>query len=379
MLPAEAVVESLKVRQDHNCFSHRVFAPLIRQALTSQFVESALYDIGRSWPIFDTELILTMMNEQCVAGLDNCHQDTTRWATVSGFLALAIQWKAVSGGIKDLFPISWEYFKNAFSIFPQLMVQGKDIRACWAVLIMVMFMQGTGDMRATSSLIAAAAHLSRMVGLDRGDLYLDMDSGEAEQHRRVFWMIHIISNNVAMKGGPSAPLTDEYIEIELPSRPSPDGVADLMFSDFNLLRYMAQLSIIQSRVLKELSCGKGLQRNLDVFLRRIEELDRQLEEWKTGLPLELQPMSRTALADPELEPSITQLHLTYFATTTALRNAISHFERYRRTSNELVEDTYCRRECSNISWLSPTPRDGARASICLALQASPEPPFPQLW
>lgn len=379
MLSGEAVVRSLKARQDHGCLSHTVFAPLIRQALTSHFVEGALYDIGRSWPLFDNQLILTLMNEQCLAGLDNCYQDPARWATVSGFLALAIQWKAMSGAIQDPSPISWAYFKNAFSTFPQLMVQGKDIHACRAVLIMAMFMQGTGDMRAASSLIAAAAHLSQMAGLHLGDLYLDMDPGEAEQHRRVFWMIHIINNNIAMKGGPSAPLNDEYIEIDLPRKVSAHGVGDTIFSGSSLLRYMAQLSIIQSSVLKELSRRKENRRSLDVFLRSVEKLDRELQDWKTGLPLELQPTSNNALADPELEPSITQLQLTYFATTRTLHNAITHYERDVRTSNEPVEGPSPRRDRLNIAPLSPTPLEGARASIRLALDASLEPPFPQLW
>ncbi|KEY71908.1 hypothetical protein S7711_09114 [Stachybotrys chartarum IBT 7711] len=335
-----------------------------------------LEDVSKFWPLLDAKLLLVMMHEQNIAGLDNYYQDPPRWATVNAFLALGIQWKAASNAIGDLFPVSWAYFKNAFSIFSQLIVQGKDLRACLAVLLMALFMHGTGDMRAASSLIAAAAHLLQVVGLYRRDCNLDMGFEEAEENRRVFWMIHIISNDIALKSGLPAPSSDDHIGIELPTQAPPN---DMTLPGTNLLRFMAQLSIIQSKVLKELYAAKPSRQSLDVYLSNVARLDHQLEDWKTALPPELQPMSDIALSDPALEPSITHLHLAYYATAWKLRNATPHRERELGLNDELMQDASLRHELLNIQWLSPSPLNGARASVLLALHATSLPPFPQLW
>ncbi|KFA77624.1 hypothetical protein S40288_09245 [Stachybotrys chartarum IBT 40288] len=369
-------MQSLMNRQDHGCVTQMVFAPLPRDALSITFVESVLEDVSKFWPLLDAKLLLAMMHEQNIAGLDNYYQDPPRWATVNAFLALGIQWKAASNAIGDLFPVSWAYFKNAFSIFSQLIVQGIDLRACLAVLLMALFMHGTGDMRAASSLIAAAAHLSQVVGLYRRDCNLDMGFGEAEENRRVFWMIHIISNDIPLKSGLPAPSSDDHIGIELPTQAPPN---DMTLPGTNLLRCMAQLSIIQSKVLKELYAAKPSRQSLDVYLSNVARLDHQLEDWKTGLPPELQPMSEIALSDPALEPSITHLHLAYYATAWKLRNATPHRERELGLNDELMQDASLRHELLNIQWLSPSPLNGARASVLLALHATSLPLFPQLW
>ncbi|KAK5069145.1 hypothetical protein LTR51_008691 [Lithohypha guttulata] len=379
MFPNQALFSVLRAQQDQRCFPQAVFSPLPPEVFARQFVENALDEIGKFWPLLDTTSMLEMMDEQYAAGLDNCHQNQARWALVNALLAMSVQWKAASSATNGLFPMSWTYFKNAFSVFPQLVIQGRDLVACQAVLIMAMFMQGTGDARATSSLIATAAHLAQIIGLHNRDSYPNMNIAEAERHRRVFWSVHVVSNNVAMKCGVSVPLDDDEIEIELPSEIPSVGVGHIGSTNQNLFRYMAQLSIIQSKILTLVRRRvKMLGQNPAEFFKRIARLDHQLEDWKSGLPIVLRPMTNIVLSESDLDSSTVHLHLAYYATAYKLHASIAHCDSRADMRSEIAKSLYSTRDVLTMSWSSPTPVNGARAAIFL-MQHVTSLALPQLW
>ncbi|KAF5531627.1 transcriptional activator Mut3p [Fusarium phyllophilum] len=131
--------------------------------------------------LFSPDDVLKLVNDQYSAGSSNCHANPTRWATLNALIAAGIHWKADNKAIEQLFPVSWAYFKNAFAIFPEIVMSGDGIDSCKAMIAMALFMRGTADARAFTSLLSVAAHASHCIGLHLGDLHgsndlIDMES-----------------------------------------------------------------------------------------------------------------------------------------------------------------------------------------------------------
>ncbi|KAM7217311.1 hypothetical protein V8F06_007368 [Rhypophila decipiens] len=384
MLPSQTAIQYLRPQEDQagKFLTQTIFAPVPPREYTIPLLENALEgDMGRFWPLLcdSKPALLEMVGEQYhVVAEDGSHQQhPARWATVNVLLAMAIQWKAVSTGVELLFPISWTYFKNAFSVFSQLVLLSSSgdhgVGACRAVLFMAMFMQGTADTRATSALVATASHLAQVAGLHLRNLYPMHVSSEAEEDlRRVFWTIHIISCNDAAMGGLPPSFNVDYVDVDLPSeRSTSDG------ANSNILRYMAQLSVIQSRVLAELYRAKVASTTLSP--ETIVNVTLQLQNWVSGLPPSIRPRSdhdvlpdhpaRVYRANDDPDPSVLQLHLSYHAILCKLAFAMPR--RYDTTTGVPI----CRNPWDH-------PKYAARHSMLLVLQYQrqiPSPPHPLLW
>jgi hypothetical protein len=80
------------------------------------------------------------------------------------------------------------------------------------------------------------------------------------------------------------------MNVELPSEFPADQIGNIPLADgkgtMNLFRRMCTFSIIQSNVYKGLYSVKAAKQTDGELLNTIGELDRELEEWKDGIPLE---------------------------------------------------------------------------------------------
>ena len=92
-------------------------------------------------------------------------------------------------------------------------------------------------------------------------------------------------------------------------------------SVINILYQRCKLALIQSRVYRQLYSPVARKQSIAGLLSSITELDRQIEEWKNGLP----PAIRPPCALPSLYSSvhlhITGLQLTYYLTFAMIHHA----------------------------------------------------------
>ncbi|RKK67362.1 hypothetical protein BFJ69_g14570 [Fusarium oxysporum] len=289
-----------------------VFAPLPPKEHILHFISSALEDMYEVQSLFSTDDVLKLVNDQYSAGSSNCHANPTRWATLNALIATGIHWKADNKAIEELFPISWAYFKNAFAIFPEIVMNSDGIDSCQAMIAMAFLMRGTADARAFTVLLSAAAHAIHCIGLNLEGLYGSSDLIDIERRRRSFWTIYVLRCNASLNFDLPAP-SDE-VSVELPSQ----GLAIDTNSSTHLLRHMSTLALIQSRISRCFCLGSSLSKSIDKMTQALAELDNDLESWRTGLPTEVQP---TALAQVD-NLGIIQLHFAYYASTWKIYTAI---------------------------------------------------------
>jgi hypothetical protein len=338
----------------------KVFVSLPPKEHILHFISNALQDMYEAQALFSTDYVLKLVNDQYSAGPSNCDANPTRWAILNALIATGIHWKADNKAIEELFPVSWSYFKNAFAIFPEIVMNGGRVDDCEAMIAMAFFMRGTADAHAFTALLSSAAHASHCLGLHSGDLKGSSDLIDLERRKRCFWTLYVLICNASLSLNLPAP-SDE-VSVELPS----EGLITDDSSSTHLLRYMSTLAQIQSRICRCSCPGSSLSKGSDKMIQALAELDTDLELWRTGLPTEVQP---TGLIRAD-NLGIIQLQFAYYASTWKIYTAIGKLYN--------VPLTLVKRERPNLHLGALTPPQSAQATISL-FQALSSQPLASLW
>jgi len=358
--PREITGNITHAQQNMNNLEQTVFIPLPPKEHILHLISSALEDMHQVRPLFSTRDVQKLVDDQYLAGLSNCHDNPTRWAMLNALIAMAVHRKADNKAIEEVFPISWTYFKNAFDVFPEIVMRGDSIESCQAMLVMALFMKGTADARAFTSLLSAAAHAGHSIGWHLEDVCGSSDFIDMEKRRRTFWSIYVLQCNASIDFNLPAPFGE--VEVELPvQEPAIDAG-----SSTHLLRQMSTLALIQSRICRYLCPESSLWKNKDKMSQTLAELDNDLESWKTGLPTEFRPTSFPRVVNP----GILQLRLAYYASAWKIQIASSNLQDFPLRS--------IRQELPNLLLSTPSLTHSARAAISLLRCLSPQP-FAYLW
>lgn len=356
--PREITNPVIQAQHQISTVERTVFIPLPPKEYLAHFVSSALEDICQVWPLFNIGKILQLVDDQNLAGRSNCNDNPTRWATLNALVGMAFHWKADNKAIAELFPSSWVYFKNSYAIFPELAIKDSSLESCRAILAMALYMQGTADARAFTSLLSAATHASQCIGLHLEDTHGSSEPCDMVERRQTFWLIRVLQCNASIKFGLPAPSDD--VDIENLCHDPEIGAS----TEPSLLRYMSTMSLIQSRLCRCLRPGSMLWKDLDGISRTLVELDNDLESWLLKLPPEVRRVSLPRT----INPGTVQLHFIYYASTWKIYAASNRLHELRGLSAASIQ-----RESPSPLLASPSPTDGARATISLIQKLSPQP------
>ncbi|KAK2675118.1 hypothetical protein RAB80_010102 [Fusarium oxysporum f. sp. vasinfectum] len=363
---SQSDVDLFRSQLDPSGFRRQVFASVESQFLLQHFIASALDDINVFYPLFTVESLSELLQQQFLAGPRNCDDSPSRWATTNGLIATAIQWKTEHGAHGQLTPIAWGYFKNAFAIFPELLIRGSDISTCQALLSMAMFMHGTADARTTSSITASLARALQAVGLHTTRWYERLDRTTAEQHMRVFWIAYCIDSDQMMKQGLPSTFGND-VDLNLPTIGLSDGPSDYALPGtqdrINVLRCMAGLAMIQSRISTKLYSQRAFKMNSTQLHRAVAELNHQLDMWKMSLPPQIRPAYDSCPSSSQLELPVLLLTIMYYTAAGRINMATNRLG----PSNN---DTF--------NLLAQVPIAAARSTLRLVQTMSP-PPFSLSW
>ncbi|KAF5236594.1 hypothetical protein FANTH_11205 [Fusarium anthophilum] len=356
-------VDLFRSQLDPSGFRRQVFASVENQFLLQHFVANALDDINLFYPLFTVESFSELLQQQVLAGPRNCDDNPSRWAIINGLIATAIQWKTEPGAHGQLTPIAWGYFKNAFAMFPELLIRGSDIPTCQGLLFIAMFMHGTADARTTSSVTASLARALQAVGLHTTRWYEKLDRTTAEQHMRVFWIAYCIDSDQMMKQG--LPSTfGNGIDLDLPtSGGSGDYTLPGTQERINVLRCMAGLAMIQSRISAGLYSQRALKMNSTQVQSAVAELNHQLDLWKMSLPAHIRPTYDSYPSSSQLELPVLLLAIMYYTAAGRINMAAN---RHGHSNNDA------------FNLLAQVPIAAARSTLRLIQTMSP-PPFSLSW
>ncbi|KAJ4204561.1 hypothetical protein NW759_014898 [Fusarium solani] len=208
----------MRAHEDQGPYHSRVFAKLPTRLLLASLVEPILEELQQHGIIITRESFLQRLDQQYLAGADSCADDPSRWTILNSLFATAMLHRTTNESLAHASRTAWTYFKNAFSMFPELITRGRDVSACEALLAMTAFMQCTADAQITLQLSAAASRQVQTLGLHRRDFYSSLDVSTAQRHQRVFWATYVLEVEMMDKYGCGSGLACGETPVGLPLR-----------------------------------------------------------------------------------------------------------------------------------------------------------------
>ena len=225
-------------------------------------------------------------------------------------------------------------------------------------------------------LIAVAARIGHGMGLHRWLEGFGISLAELEQRRRVFWIIYILEKSTCIRTGRPSAISEEDIGVGLPPEDlHVEGdvgihVPSLPGQKFYPFRNMCAIALIESRVYTELYSAKSRTRTAEQKLQWVGRLDRELQEWKDTIPLEIRPEHKIQ-CEREQRFAIIMLHFVYYNCVTAIHRVSVHHGSWTINDDDLGSDTTPQPSTPASSTSSTlNPRVYASYALCLSAARS---------
>lgn len=368
----------MRAHENQDPYQSRVFARLPTYQQVLSLIEPIAESLQQHGVVITTEYFVSLLDEQYSAGPDSYADNPARWAIVNSFFATAMLNRSTTDFLKEVTPVAWNFFKNAFSMLPELITQGRDVSACEALLAMAMFTQCTADAHLTMQITAAATRLVQTLGLHRSRFYLSLDPIAAERHRRVFWVAYILDVDAMAKYDISPSLGDDHLPLTPQHDSSPrDPPENCGFDSATLLRWRSELAVIQRRIQTQLHPAKAHHLTDDEFLNTVRLMREQLQAWESSLPEQVW-VKEYQDDGPDLTMSLAFLHCAFLNSLTSVHTALASLrfaERPGPDSSLPPRDSHLQAEIQK-AWA--TCLGSARDMIEVAVSLPPQPFF-QLW
>ncbi|EXJ87194.1 hypothetical protein A1O3_04153 [Capronia epimyces CBS 606.96] len=311
-----------------NCvFTRRIFRQLPPREETISLVERYFKDFNSVCPLFSQPAFMALVERQYTA--TPC-DSVGWWASLNIVLAIIVMLQALNNAPPAMMERSRDYFRNALAVLTELTIRSTDLLGVQALLAMALLMQGTPDPRPVAFFVASAMRLSHTLGLHKRESLYGLDPLEAEQRKRIFWIAYRIDKDMCIRSGLPLIQDEDDMSMDLPSENPPDDLGIVTLPDgqgrLNVFRAMAEVATIQARIHKRLYSANVANQSDEELMATITELDRQLEEWKESVPVDLDQPDfeiRTAYTPHGLHLIV--LHFSYYnCLHTIHRTSIQH-------------------------------------------------------
>lgn len=306
------------------------------------------------------------------------------WASLNIALAIAHRLRVMSRLVpQEEDKKAWAYLKNAMGVLTELTMRNTDLLSVQALLGMALFLLGTPNPQPSFFLVAAAIRLAHSIGLHKRGSGFNLNPAEIEQRKRVFWIAYLVDKDICLRSGRPPAQDDDDMNVELPSEDPSDDIGNIPLADgkgkTNLFRLMCTFAVIESKVYKLLYSTKASKQSDGALLNTIGELDKELEEWKDGIPLDFRPEHEIKASHTPLILHIVVLHFAYYnCLTTIHRMSVHHGYWTSRLSNYAIQGLNARPLNPRVFSSAALCVRAARASIHL-VEYIPNGDFSCVW
>ncbi|KAF7950020.1 hypothetical protein EAE96_007323 [Botrytis aclada] len=184
---------------------------------------------------------------------------------------------------------AWRYFERALDVHTELLYGSTGLLAVQALTAMGFFAEGLGSPSLEYMLTSCATRLAQAKGLHRQPAKSwNLPLAEQEHRIRLFWTLYILEKHISYRSGRPSIIDDDDISCPFPNTQLAN---DNPYIDPFI--YIVQHAQISSRIAKELASGKSFRQTYSKTLEVIQELNKELEEWRNTLPQFLQPDAPT--------------------------------------------------------------------------------------
>jgi hypothetical protein len=285
---------------DENSFSERrgqasMDLPPLTEVLSA--VEKYLTTCNSVLPLFHPGTLLkSVHNWYSYPVQRNC----ATWAAINVVLAFAYR----GSSPKDMFStkITAEYLNKAQSVLTEVIMSDVSLINVQVVAGLVMLYQGAQDIVPPTMLVATALRLAHSLRLQSCKSSEHLDSSEALQRNRVFWIIYILDRDISIRIKQAPLQQDIDIDLDLPPEEPHDDEAGFVLSAngrcrFNFFRARVQLARIQGSLYDCLYSVRA-QARPDARADNMAQIRRMLEDWTSSVPQAFSPDALSKACSP---------------------------------------------------------------------------------
>ncbi|KAL8936251.1 MAG: hypothetical protein Q9216_005031 [Gyalolechia sp. 2 TL-2023] len=362
-------------------FARRTFMPLPPKHEALSLCKDFFDNFNLMFPLFHEPTFMHLVHRQYTR---QPYEGSGWWASFNVTLAIAHRIRVMS----NLVPPeednkAWMYLKNSMGVLTELTMRNLDLLSVQALLGMAMFLLGTPNPQPSFFLVAAAIRLSNSIGLHKRGSGFKLNPVEIEQRKRVFWIGYLLDKDICLRSGRPPAQDDDDMNVDLPSEDPMDNIGNIPLAEgkgkINLFRLMCTFAVIESKVYKQLYSTKASKQSDGTLLNTIGELDKELEEWKDAIPIDIRPEHEIKCAHPPLMLHIVVLHFAYYnVVTTIHRMSIHHGYWTSRLSNYAIQGLNARPLNPRVFSSAALCVQAARASIHL-IRYIPQGDYSCVW
>ncbi|KAI9730852.1 MAG: hypothetical protein M1834_005570 [Cirrosporium novae-zelandiae] len=229
----------------------------------------------------------------------------------------------------------WEYCRNAYSVFTELLFTSHNMLAVQALLGMAFLLESILDAQSAYIVVAAATRIAYGIGLHRkmtNPQDYDLSPMENRQRRNVFWILYVVEKTLTLRLGRPAVINDDDIDVPLPELGDLWDRTSNPEDNLNIFYHQVMLSRIESKIYTELYSVRSQRRAMGDRLRSIALLDKELQEWQEELPLMIRP-GQPITCPPNQIAQVVILHFAYYNCITTVHRAPAHCALWTMNSN----------------------------------------------
>lgn len=376
MLHTQHVSERLKRMQREDCtksLERTILSPLTADPAEISLVEQCLDDVCAELPFVQSSWFLDQLRRP-----DATHLPEAWWQGImNAIIASAVCFRTINSAIREVAVYSWAFFRNAYAVLPELIIQADNLGGAQAVMAMAMFMRQSADTRTTALLLSIAIRMQNSAGLYTNTATeSNPPAVEMDNYSRLFWAGVILDMDMAVTTGLPAGHVNQVLTVDLPGLDrlhceSPLTPNRIMGGNRNetVFKARAELALLLSRI------GTLLP---NPSLADLSALESELEAWRLRVPVEIRPVWHSQPAsDNRVEAAelvVVMLHLRYYNGLCMLCWASIRHARAETLESHQTRDPSRDWTSSHESLAKAT----ARAAIRSITQL-PTPSFTQLW
>jgi hypothetical protein len=268
----------------YDVFSSKVFKPLPPRAEVFALLKDYFRTVNLMFPLYHEETFMQLVEWQYTQ--QTC-DDAARWASINIILALAHEYRFSNSqkSEKDR-EKAWLYYKNALSVFSELVMRRTDLLSVQALLGMALFLRGNSSTQSTVPVVTAAIRSSHRMGLHREIPRPYLGKIEQEQRRNVFWIAYVIDQSISIRLGNAPTQHFDDFDIEIPSD---ENVAGLVMADNKLFfPRLCRIAVLRSRIYRLFYSARALENKSTANIcEMIHQLHAELDSWKSECHFDL--------------------------------------------------------------------------------------------
>ncbi|KAL3466450.1 fungal-specific transcription factor domain-containing protein [Aspergillus heterothallicus] len=262
----------------YDVFSSRVFKPLPPRGEVFSLLKDYFRTVNLMFPLYHEETFMQLVEWQYTQ--QTC-DDAARWASINIILALAYEYRFSNSqkSEKDR-EKAWLYYKNALSVFSELVMRRTDLLSVQALLGMAIFLRGNSGTQSTVPIVTAAIRSSHRMGLHREIPRPYLGKVEQEQRRNVFWIAYILDQSISIRSGNAPTQHFDDFDVEIPSDESASG---LVMADNKLFfPRLCRISLLRSRIYQVFYSTRALEHKSTADIcETVHQLHTDLDSWKS--------------------------------------------------------------------------------------------------